>query len=146
MDTTQLFQKHYKKRLGKLHSGHQEMVRCCLRAKSSVWLPGLNKWLTDFVRNCSECVRMACPKKGPLLPTPLQDYPWQRIATNLFTLNGNNYLVVVDYFSCYPEVIQLRSTTSKTIINILKSLFTRHGIPEIVRSDNGPQFSSREFT
>ena len=123
-----------KETLGKLHSGHQGMVRCCLRAKSSVWWPGLNKQLTDFVHNCPECARMARPKKEPL-----------RIATDLFTLSGNDYLVVVDYFSRYPEVIQLRSTTSKTIINTLKSLFARHGIPETVRSDNGPQYSSREF-
>ena len=134
-----------KETLGKLHSGQQGMVRCRLRAKSSVWWPGLNKQLTDFVHNCPECARMARAKKEPLLPTPLPDYPWQIIATDLFTLSGNDYLVVVDYFSCYLESIQLRSTTSKTIINTLKSLFARHGIPEIVRSDNGPQFSSREF-
>ena len=134
-----------KETLGKLHSGHQGMVRCRLRAKSSVWWPGLNKQLTDFVHNCPACAQMARPKKEPLLPTPLPDYPWQRIATDLFTLSGNDYLVVVDYFSRYPEVIQLQSTTSKTIINTLKSLFARHGIPETVRSDNGPQYSSREF-
>ena len=134
-----------KETLGKLHSGHQGMVRCRLRAKSSVWWPGLNKQLTDFVHNCPECARMTRPKKEPLLPTPLPDYPWQRIATDLFTLSGNDYLVVVDYFSRYLGVIQLRSTTSKTIINTLKSLFARHGIPETVRSDNGPQYSSREF-
>ena len=32
-----------------------------------------------------------------------------------------------------------------SVINHLKSTFSRHGIPEIVRSDNGPQFSSADF-
>jgi len=56
------------------------------------------------------------------------------------------YLVVVDYFSCFPEVIQLRSTTSQSIINSLKALFARHGIPETLRTDKGSQFGSQEFT
>jgi len=51
----------------------------------------------------------------------------------------------VDYFSHYPEVIQLTSITSSTVITALKSMFARHGIPETVHSDNGPQYSSQEF-
>ena len=50
-----------------------------------------------------------------------------------------------DYFLRYPEVIKLTSTTSSAIISVLKSIFSRHGIPETVRSDNGPQYSSDLF-
>ena len=60
-------------------------------------------------------------------------------------LKGTDYLITVDYFSRYPEVTQLRTTTSSTVINSLKSIFARHGIPETVRSDNGPQFASSEL-
>ena len=42
-------------------------------------------------------------------------------------------------------MIKLRSTTSQSISNALKSVFSRHGIPETFISDNGPQFSYREF-
>ena len=42
-------------------------------------------------------------------------------------------------------MIQLTSTTSAAVIRTLKSVFSRHGIPETVRSDNGPQYSSKEF-
>ena len=35
--------------------------------------------------------------------------------------------------------------TSKSVINASKVQFARHGIPETVISDNGPQFSSAEF-
>lgn len=51
----------------------------------------------------------------------------------------------MNYFSRYPEVHELKSTTSGSVIIHLKSTFSRHGIPEVVRSDNGPQFSSLEF-
>ena len=52
---------------------------------------------------------------------------------------------MVDYFSRYPEMVKLSSTTSQAIINALKTIFSRHGIPEIIRTDNGPQYSSQEF-
>eukprot|EP00731_Ephydatia_muelleri_P032552 Em0024g96a len=79
------------------------------------------------------------------LPAILPDYPWQSVAMDLFVLNGVNYVVIVDYFSRYPEVIKLSSTTSNTVIDAVKAVFSRHGIPESVRSDSGPQFSSHEF-
>ena len=57
-----------------------------------------------------------------------------------------NYLLVIDYRSRYVEVSALLSSqTSREIIRGLKSIFARHGVPEVVRSDNGPQFDSAEF-
>jgi len=67
------------------------------------------------------------------------------VAADLFTLNRAEHLVVVDYFSRYPEVYKLQSTSSQSIINALKTIYSRHGIPETLRTDNGPQFSSQEF-
>ena len=83
--------------------------------------------------------------KEPLLLTPLPEFPWQRIATNLFQLGNTIYLVAVDYFYRFPEVVTVSSTTSKNIILALISMFARHGIPEMVVSANGPQYSSAEF-
>ena len=52
----------------------------------------------------------------------------------------------MDYFTRYPEVIKLPSTTSTSVIKAFQAIFSRHGISEIVRSDNGPQYASQEFT
>ena len=60
-------------------------------------------------------------------------------------IEQNNYLLVVDYFSRYPEVVKLTSTTSATIISVLKNIFARHGIPEVLGSDNGPQYASAVY-
>ena len=60
-------------------------------------------------------------------------------------LEGVTYLIVVDYFSRFPEAIKLTSVTSQSVITALKSVFSRYGIPEIVVTDNGPQFASQEF-
>ena len=129
----------------KLHQGHQGIQRCRLRARSSVWWPAISRQINDLAKRCPECVRDLTPRCEPLIPTTLPDYPWQKVASDLFQLKGVNYLVVVDYFSRYPEVIKLKSTTSTAIVEALKSIFSRHGIPETVVSDNRPQYTSQEF-
>ena len=61
-------------------------------------------------------------------------------------LNGSNYLLVVDYLSAFVKIPKLNNTCSSSIVNNIKSIFARHGIPEIVDRDNGPQYSSQTFT
>ena len=112
----------------------------------SVWWPGLSQQLTQLVERCPDCAKKHRPNKEPLITSSLPEYPWQAIAADLFHLKGTEYLVIVDYFSRFSEVIQLRSTTSQSVINSLKAIFARHSIPEALRADNGPQFGSQEFT
>ena len=92
-----------------------------------------------MIERCPESIRHTSQRSEPLLSTKLPDYPWQRVGNDLFMLS---YLLVADYFSRYPEV---KSTTSSSIIENSKSIFSCHGIPETIVSDNGPQFSSQEF-
>lgn len=131
--------------LGKIHQGHQGVERCLLRTKCSVWWPGITSQLKQLIQNCPTCSRNARPRREPLLTTPLPEYPWQKVATDLFELRGVHYLLMIDYFSRYPEVTRLTTTTSAAVITAMKAAFARHGIPEVVRSDNGPQYSSHEF-
>ena len=42
-------------------------------------------------------------------------------------------------------MIKLKSTNSVAVINALKAVFSRYGIPEILRTDNGPQYVSQLF-
>ncbi|UYV62103.1 Dscam, partial [Cordylochernes scorpioides] len=80
-------------------------------------------------------------------PNELPNCPWEKVGVDLFTLKGQNYLVIADYYSRYPEIARLEDMTSASIIVHCKSIFARHGIPLEVRSDNGPQFGSlfKEF-
>lgn len=58
---------------------------------------------------------------------------------------GESILVVVDYCSHYYEVAVLKFTTAPKIISSLDEIFSRHGLPETLTSDNSPQFVSAEF-
>ena len=81
-----------------------------------------------------------------MICSQLPDYPWQKIGTDLFEIKGVTYLLVVDYFSRYPEVIRLTTTTSHSVIVALKSLFARYGIPQEIVSDNGLQYASQQMS
>ena len=54
-------------------------------------------------------------------------------------------MVVVDAHSKWPEVHLMSSTTTFKTIQVLRGLFSRYGLPEVLVSDNGPQFTSSEF-
>ena len=132
--------------LEKIHTGHQGVQRCRLRVNTSVWWPGISHEVENMVKQCPTCARDFKPRKEPMIPTELSEYPWQKIETDLFHSKKATYLLVVDYFSRYPEIQKLSTTTSQSIIEALKRIFSRFGIPETVISDNGPQYSSHEFT
>lgn len=50
-----------------------------------------------------------------------------------------------DYFSKFVEIAELKELSSLATVKLLKSFFTRFGIPKIVYSDNGPQYNSNMY-
>ncbi|UYV81537.1 K02A2.6-like [Cordylochernes scorpioides] len=64
---------------------------------------------------------------------------------DIFQIESLKYLLIVDYFSKYPEIYQLQDMTTDTIIRRLKRTFSNFGIPETLVCDNGPPFFSKEF-
>ena len=131
--------------LSKIHAGHQGITKCRERAKLSVWWPGLSKQIEDLVGKCDECARERQNRVEPMLPRAVPEHPWQRVGSDLFELHGATYLLVVDYLSAFVEIARLSSTTSSAIVNHMRSMFARHGIPEIFITDNGPQYAPEIF-
>ena len=71
--------------------------------------------------------------------------PYEKIRTDLFETDNQTYIITVDYFSKYPEIMALTNTSSKHIKKALKENFAQQGIPQIVVSDNGLQFRSEKY-
>jgi hypothetical protein len=80
-----------------------------------------------------------------MLIRKLPNRTWQIVVADMFDHDRKQYLVLIDYYSDYFEIENLTATTSTAIINLLRAQFSRHGIPETLFSDNGPQFASSEF-
>ena len=98
-----------------------------------------------MITECPECCKTRYQTPEPLQVTQLPELPWQQVASDLFEFRGSSYLLVVDYFSRYIEIVKLRATTSDEVIQQLKEIFSRHGIPQVLRTDNRPQYSSYLF-
>ena len=71
--------------------------------------------------------------------------PWQRVAADLFEFERRTYLVTSDYYSDFFELEHFRSPSSVCVIRKLKVHFARHCIPERLVTDNGAQFTTRDF-
>lgn len=76
----------------------------------------------------------------------IPDRPWSRVSSDLFTLNSKEYNVLTDSYSDFIEVGELKDITAVSVVNVLKEQFSSHGIPDVLVTDNGPQYACREFT
>jgi hypothetical protein len=80
-----------------------------------------------------------------LMPLEWPSRPWERIGTDLFEYQNKTYILVVDYYSRWIEARPLPNTQANGVIEVMCSIFATHGIPDIVVSDNGPQYASERF-
>ena len=74
-----------------------------------------------------------------MISSKLPKHPWERIATDLLELNKKQTLATYRLYML-SEVIKLSSTTSKTVITAMKSVFSQHSILQTMINDNGPQW------
>ena len=126
-----------------LHASHQGIYKTRERARQSLWWPGLSKELEGVVQMCPECMNSQTPRAEPLIPTAFLDLPRLKVATDLFEWKKANYLLIVDYYSCWIEISRLGQMTSQCVINHMSSMCARYGIT--CMSDNGPQYAADTF-
>ena len=130
--------------LSLIHKSHLGMVKVKQRAREVLFWPAMNKDIEDVVRQCVQCAEFQNKvSREPLKPTPTTDLPYSEVGTDIF--HFKDYLITVDYYSKFIEVDELKDLQSSTVINTLKSQFSRHGIPQKLRSDCGSQYTSQEF-
>ena len=107
--------------------------------------PGINGAINELISQCSTCQQyQRSNQREPLIPQHVPERPWATVAADIFYYKGRDYLLVVDYFSKYPEVARLTSKNSEAVILAMKDMFSRHGIPERLIAYNMP-FSSLKF-
>ena len=131
----------------KAHSSHQGIQASIRKARDRVFWPGMGKDIEEAVTKCSICSHFQTKNtKEPMQSQEIPERPWSRVSTNMFSIQSKDYIVLVDLYSDFIEVAELRDTTSATVIQFLKEQFSRHGVPDVLVSDDGPQYSSQEFT
>lgn len=130
----------------KVHAGHFGINSCLRRARDLIFWPRMSSEIRQYIESCDICASHGTKQAPePLNMHEVPNRPWEKVGTDIFTIKGRNYLVTVDYFSQFFEVDFLPETTSEVVVTKLKYHFARHGIPDVVVSDNGPQYSSQHF-
>lgn len=129
------------------HEGHQGVVKTKALMRTKVWFPGIDDLIASKISSCVACQATSkLPPPPPVQVRTLPDAPWQRLSIDFYGPVKSEYLMVlVDDHSRYPVVEVLSSTSADVVIPRLDQIFTTFGIPEILRSDNGPPFNSAKF-
>ena len=98
-----------------------------------------------MVSTCHTCAKVRPEPKETLMAASFPSRPWERVGIYMFELNGKVYIVIVDYYSRWVDFRKLVSLTSEPTLDVLKEVVSIHGIPDVICSDNGPQFSAESF-
>ena len=119
-----------------LHLAHQGVSKTLQKAQTSVFWPGIRRRIEEKCLSCKQCREFdRAEAKEPLISTPVPQYPFQVVGADLFTVGGDDYLLVVDYLSKFPVVKCLQhSTVASQVISSLRKVFSDFGCPEVVIS------------
>ena len=132
--------------LEELHTGHQGMSRMKSLARMYVWWPGMDADIENLVRDCSECQAIQSSPAAPLHPWKWPTRPWARLHLDFVgPFLGKMFLVLIDAHSKWIKVFCTSTATSAVVIEELRSLFVRFGLPETIVTDNGSVSSVRSL-
>ncbi|XP_058828586.1 uncharacterized protein K02A2.6-like [Topomyia yanbarensis] len=139
-----------KKMLDNLHIAHLGIDYTIRAARESFFWPGMSDQVTNYIRNCEVCMEFSGHQcKPPMTTHQIPEYPFQRVNIDLSEIKTDNkkltIMVTADSYSDFVEVDFLSDTKTKTVVSACKRNFARHGSPEVVVTDNGPQFDNEEW-
>ena len=129
------------------HSGHLGINATKRLLRQRLWFPGMDKMVERRVAACLPCqAATESHHRDPLKPNPAPAEPWFRVYCDHWgpTQFGDHILVVMDGLTRYPEAVVVRGTSAEDNIHAFSEIFSRHGVPEILHSDNGPPFNGRD--
>ena len=130
-----------------LHNTHPGIVRMKSLARCYLWWPGLDDDIEAKVKSCEVCqLHRAAPAAAPLHPWEWPEKPWSRIhIDHAGPFMGQLFLIVIDAYSKWMEVYPTSSISATATIELLRRAFATHGLPDMLVSDNGTGFASKEF-
>ena len=135
------------KYLRQIHQGHQGIKACRSRAGEFVFWVNINNDVKELVDKCDLCQSqqnsITIVQK---YVSEIPPHPWHMIGSDLFYFRRIDFLVVVDYFSKYLIIRKIPNSTSSAVIKELGMIFSEFLKPQFFRSDNGPCYSSEEFS
>ena len=135
-------------------TGHRGITSTAEQVGRRFYFPNLVSTAGLVVASCVTCQKAqpdARLQKHTYMSFP-EGYPWQRISIDFVgplvtSSQGNQYILTVkDCFSRWIEAFPTNNMRARTVAELLVGeVFSRYGMPEVVHSDNGAQFTSEEM-
>lgn len=132
--------------------GHLGFYKTLRKVKDFYSWPTLTKDVSDYVRRCHACQRYKVTQAKPagFMSPHEMVRPWTIVASDIIgplprSLKGNRYILVfLDTSTRWPIAIPLRTVKTSHVANCLRNeVVNIWGCPEILLTDNGPQYVSR---
>ena len=84
-----------------IHQGHLGQEKCLLRARTSVFWPGITKEIINQVNQCDPCQKyQRKAEKEPILQPEPPNQAWERLSSDLFEFKGQQYLIKTTRKKC----------------------------------------------
>lgn len=136
-------------------SAHGGVAKTLDRIRRNLYWPGMVKDIRNYVLSCGLCKTSKVPTyslRPPMGQMVESERPFQRLYIDLIgpfsrSKRGNiGILIILDHFTKFTFLKQIRKFSTNLITQYLKEeIFDCYGVPETVVSDNGSQFTSKEF-
>jgi len=132
------------------HMGERKTYQCI---KLSFYWPGLKRSVRDYVGSCPDCqlrARRLTTDRVPITPITRDEIPFQTLNMDCIkpsepsSAQGHKYcLCIVDSCTRWPSVYLLKSLSAKAVCDALLDLFVNIGVPKVIISDCGTNFTSQ---
>nr|CAH7754492.1 unnamed protein product [Callosobruchus chinensis] len=133
--------------LEELHATYVGVMKMKLTRRYVYW-PKINQDIEKLVRSCEECALIrSSPAKAPVHPWHEPDENWERLHMDYAgPFQDKYFLMVVDAKSKWAEVrIAKEAPSTTSTMSLLQDIFSTHGYPAVLVSDNASIFTSEEF-
>ena len=132
--------------------GHTGASKTLAERRKKYYVPGLTEKVQEFVNKCQTCIKTKPVKNNCITPSlePIYD-PCNRpedileidLVGKLPQSNGYTHILTAcDYFSRYLFAIPIRKPDTKSVVNALINIFTKHAyIPKHIITDKGSAFT-----
>ena len=118
--------------LEQIHKGHLGIEKCMLKARDSVFWPGISNDIRETVEKCGICQASSKSSKPIGNVSDVPPHAWHTLGNDLFYWNKIDYLVIGYYFSKYLIMRRLPNSSTHTVIKELGLVFTELGRPFVL--------------
>ena len=124
--------------LKQIHRSHIGIEGCLRRTREVLYWPLMNAEVKDFITKCSVCPAQKPDQcRKPMQHYPVPPQPWSILGADMFELRHQQFFILVDYWSGFFEVQEVKEAMSMRIITACNVQFLRHGVADMLVTDNG---------